>query len=253
MAALPADALPQKTGSPLDLLDGVVVIDLTTSIAGPYAGQLLADLGAKVIKIEKPVAGDDCRSWGPPFLDGESLWFLSVNRNKLSVTLDFASALGCQTLRKMIERADVVLLNLVDRAQQKLGIDYASLSAVKKDIIHVSITGFGLRGRRADMPCYDLIAEGYSGVMDMTGEADAQPQKVGTPAADLLAGEDAAMAAHGGDHSAAAHTPGLPDRHFHDREHDALYEPAFVAVLRFGRSDAAFGGAGQRHRHLSEL
>jgi crotonobetainyl-CoA:carnitine CoA-transferase CaiB-like acyl-CoA transferase len=195
MPSLPADGLPLKAGIPLDLLDGVVVIDLTTSIAGPYAGQLLADLGARVIKIEKPGSGDDCRSWGPPFLDGESLWFLSVNRNKLSVTLDFANARGRDTLYRMIERADVVLLNLVERAQRKLGVDYASLMLVKKDLIHVSITGFGLSGSRADMPCYDLIAEGYSGVMDMTGEADASPQKIGSPAADLLAGEDAALSA----------------------------------------------------------
>jgi crotonobetainyl-CoA:carnitine CoA-transferase CaiB-like acyl-CoA transferase len=190
----PADGLPLKAGVPLDLLEGVVVIDLTTSIAGPYCGQLLADLGARVIKIEKPGTGDDCRSWGPPFLDGESLWFLSVNRNKQSVGLDVANARGLETLYRMIERADVVLLNLVGRAQHKLGIEFDSLVARKKDLIHVSITGFGLSGARADMPCYDLMAEGYSGVMDMTGEPDSGPQKVGAPAADLLAGEDAAMA-----------------------------------------------------------
>jgi crotonobetainyl-CoA:carnitine CoA-transferase CaiB-like acyl-CoA transferase len=193
--ARPADGLPLKAGSPLDLLEGVVVIDLTTSIAGPYCGQLLADLGATVIKIEKPGGGDDCRSWGPPFLDGESLWFLSVNRNKHSVALDVTNPRGRATLYRLIEHADVLLLNLVERAQEKLGVTYSVLSQRKTDLIHVSITGFGLSGARADMPCYDLIAEGYSGVMDMTGEADAAPQKVGSPAADLLAGEDAAMAA----------------------------------------------------------
>ena len=194
-AALPADSLPLKAGgTALDLLEGVVVIDLTTSVAGPYCGQLLGDLGATVIKIEKPGAGDDCRSWGPPFLDGESLWFLSVNRNKHSVTVDIANPRGLETLLQMVERADVMLLNLVERAQMKLGVTYASLALRKKDLIHVSITGFGLSGARADMPCYDLTAEGYSGVMDMTGEPDANPQKVGAPAADLLAGEDAAMA-----------------------------------------------------------
>src|ERR1700760_5086754 len=99
----PADGLPLKAGTPLDLLEGVVVIDLTTSIAGPYCGQLLADLGATVLKIEKPGAGDDCRSWGPPFLDGESLWFLSVNRNKHGVALDVTNARGRETLYKMVE------------------------------------------------------------------------------------------------------------------------------------------------------
>ncbi len=195
MAPIPADTLPDKDATSLDLLDGIVVLDFTGSIAGPYAGQLLGDLGATVVKIERPGLGDDCRQWGPPFLDGESLWFLSVNRNKQSVTLDFASPEGHALLVRLVERADVVLVNLVARAQRKLGIDHAALAAIRPGLVHVSITGFGLDGARADMPCYDLIAEGYSGVMDMTGEPDGPPQKVGAPAADLLAGEDAAMAA----------------------------------------------------------
>lgn len=191
---LPADSLPLKAGSGLDLLAGVRVLDLTTSIAGPYAGQLLGDMGATVIKIERPQRGDDCREWGPPFLDGESLWYLSVNRNKHSATLDISQPRGRELLTSMASKADVVLVNLVTRTQQKLGIDYATLRAHKHDLIHVSITGFGLEGERADLPCYDLIAEGYSGVMDMTGERETPPQKVGTPAADLLAGQDAAFA-----------------------------------------------------------
>ena len=191
----PARSLPLKEEPGLDLLDGVVVLDLTTSVAGPYAGQLLGDLGATVIKIERPGSGDDCRAWGPPFLDGESLWFVSVNRNKQSVTLDMAAHAGHQLLLRMVAKADIVLVNVVARVQRKLGIDHPTLAAVKRDLIHVSITGFGLDGERADLPCYDLIAEGYSGVMDMTGAPDGPPQKVGTPAADLLAGEDAALAA----------------------------------------------------------
>ncbi len=192
---IPADSLPLKHGTGLDLLEGLVVIDLTGSVAGPYAGQLLGDLGATVIKVERPGGGDDCRAWGPPFLDDESLWFLSVNRNKLAVSLDVSAPLGHATLLKIVKKADIVLLNVVGRVQRKLGIDYATLSAANPALIHVSITGFGLTGERADLPCYDLIAEGYSGVMDMTGEPDGPPQKVGTPAADLLAGEDAALAA----------------------------------------------------------
>ena len=190
----PADTLPGKEGGQLDLLAGVRVLDLSTSIAGPYAGQLLGDMGATVIKVEKPGGGDDCRAWGPPFLDDESLWYLSVNRNKHSVTLDFATEAGYQLLAKMVAQCDVILLNLVARTQTKLKLDYATLSKIKPDLVHVSITGFGLTGARADMACYDLIAEGYSGVMDLTGEPDSPPQKVGTPAADMLAGHDAAMA-----------------------------------------------------------
>jgi crotonobetainyl-CoA:carnitine CoA-transferase CaiB-like acyl-CoA transferase len=191
---VPADTLPLKGGPGIDLLEGVVVIDLTTSIAGPYAGQLLADLGATVIKVERPGRGDDARAWGPPFLDGESLWFQSVNRNKQSLALDFTDSRGMEVLRGLVRRADAVLVNLVEAAQARLGIDAQSLGAIRDGLIHVSITGFGLTGARSDLPCYDLIAEGYSGVMDMTGEADGPAQKVGTPAADLLAGEDAAMA-----------------------------------------------------------
>lgn len=192
---IPADSLPSKHTSGLDLLEGIVVIDLTGSVAGPYAGQLLGDLGATVIKVERPGAGDDCRAWGPPFLGGESLWYLSVNRNKLAVTLNITDRSGHATLLKMVEKADIVLVNVTGRVQRKLAIDHAALSAANPALIHVSITGFGLAGERAEMPCYDLIAEGYSGVMDMTGEPDGPPQKVGTPAADLLAGEDAALAA----------------------------------------------------------
>jgi crotonobetainyl-CoA:carnitine CoA-transferase CaiB-like acyl-CoA transferase len=191
---LPASDLPLKISAGLDLLDGVIVLDLTTSIAGPYAGQLLADFGATVIKVERPGVGDDCRAWGPPFLDGVSLWFLSVNRNKQGITLDISHPRGNEVLLQLIRQADVMLVNLPARAQRKLGIDAATLAPVAPGLIHASITGFGLAGERADLPCYDLIAEGFSGVMQMTGEPDSPPQKVGTPAADLLAGEDAALA-----------------------------------------------------------
>lgn len=193
---LPADQLPPPPdGEAIDLLAGVRVLDLTTSIAGPYATLLLADLGAAVVKIERPGTGDDARAWGPPFLDGQSLWFMSVNRNKRSVALDYSKPAGLAALHALVAAADVIVVNLVARIQRKLGVDYATLSALNPRLVHVSITGFGLTGPNADAPCYDLIAEGYSGVMDLTGELDQDPQKVGTPAADLLAGSDAAMGA----------------------------------------------------------
>jgi crotonobetainyl-CoA:carnitine CoA-transferase CaiB-like acyl-CoA transferase len=191
---LPLNGLPPRSAPALDLLAGVKVLDLTTSIAGPYAGQLLADMGATVVKVEKPKDGDDARAWGPPFLHGESLWFMSVNRGKQSLTLDIAAPQGQEVLKKLVAQCDVILLNLVARAQRKLGLDAASLRALNPRLIHVSVSGFGLQGSRADLPCYDLIAEGYSSVMDLTGEPENGPQKVGTPAADLLAGSDAAMA-----------------------------------------------------------
>lgn len=191
---LPLHDLPLRSARALDLIAGVRVLDFTSSIAGPYAGQLLADMGATVVKVEKPLTGDDARAWGPPFLYGESLWFMSVNRGKQSITLDISAPQGQEILRNLVGQCDVILLNLVMRAQRKLGLDIESLRPLNPRLIHVSVTGFGLHGGRADLPCYDLIAEGYSGVMDLTGEAETSPQKVGTPAADLLAGNDAAMA-----------------------------------------------------------
>lgn len=195
-ASLPMKALPLKRpGAGFDLLSGVRVVDLTTSIAGPSGTMLLADMGAEVIKIERPAGGDDARSWGPPFLDGESLWFASVNRSKKSVALDFSEQAGLELLYRLVRKADVVFINLPPRVARKLKVDVDALHAVRPDLIYVSITGFGLSGERADWTCYDLIAEGYSGIMDITGAAGGDPQKIGAPAADMLAGQDAAFGA----------------------------------------------------------
>jgi crotonobetainyl-CoA:carnitine CoA-transferase CaiB-like acyl-CoA transferase len=189
------DKLPTQDKSVgLTMLDGIRILDLTTSIAGPYATQLLADMGADVVKLERPGTGDDTRAWGPPFLGEQSLWFASVNRNKESMTLDVTHPEGSAILLRLVEASDVIVLNMVPGVQRKLGLDYARLKEINPKIIHVSLTGFGLTGRRAELPCYDLIAEGYSSVMDLTGEPESGPQKVGTPAADLLAGQDVALA-----------------------------------------------------------
>jgi len=193
--ALPLEQLPPPPRAvPFAMLEGVRVLDLTTSIAGPYATMLLADYGAEVVKVERPRIGDDARHWGPPFLEGDSLWFLSVNRNKASVTLDYREGAGRAVFEDLVRASDVVVTNQVPRVQAKLGADYETLAALKPSLIFASLTGFGLTGARRDKLCYDLIAEGYSGVMDLTGEAESPPQKVGTPAADLLAGHDLALA-----------------------------------------------------------
>ena len=192
---LPFHFLPAITlGQGFDLLSGIRVIDLTTSVAGPFSTMLLADMGAEVIKIERPQTGDDSRSWGPPFLDGESLWFLAMNRNKKSIALDYAKPAGLAVVHDLIATADVVVVNLPPRAAAKLGVDDAALRRIKPDLIYVSITGFGMTGQRSDWTCYDLIAEGYSGIMDLTGEISGDAQKGGAPAADMLAGQDAAFA-----------------------------------------------------------
>ncbi|WP_320178700.1 CoA transferase [Roseovarius pacificus] len=193
-SALPVDDLPRVTsGTGFGFLSGVRVVDLTTSVAGPYATMLLAEFGAEVIKVERS-SGDDARHWGPPFLDGQALWFTAVNRNKKSVVLDLKSDDGRNGLEKLVASADVFVTNQPLDVQRKLGLDYESVKAMRDDIAFVSITGFGLNGTRSGMTCYDLIAEGYSGIMDITGTADAPPQKIGAPAADMLAGQDAAMA-----------------------------------------------------------
>lgn len=183
-----------RNGSTFGMFEGIRVVDVTTSVAGPYATMLLADFGAEVIKVERP-HGDDARAWGPPFLDDQALWFTAVNRNKKSVVIDARSDGGKKNLMDLIRTADVFVTNQPPSVQRKLGMDYESLKAIREDIVFVSITGFGLTGERADLTCYDLIAEGYSGVMDITGASDSGPQKIGTPAADMLAGQDAAMAA----------------------------------------------------------
>jgi crotonobetainyl-CoA:carnitine CoA-transferase CaiB-like acyl-CoA transferase len=192
--ANPARDLPLRTPGPgLSLLRGVRILDLTTSIAGPYATMLLSDMGAEIVKIERPGHGDDSRHWGPPFLDGKSLWHASVNRNKLSVALDYRSPAGRRAFEDLVRACDAVVTNQLPDLRRRLRTDPDALKALKPSLVYVSLTGFGSEGARAARPCYDIIAEGYSGVMEVTGEAENDPQKVGTPAADLLAGHDAAM------------------------------------------------------------
>jgi crotonobetainyl-CoA:carnitine CoA-transferase CaiB-like acyl-CoA transferase len=194
-SSLPMEDLPPAAlARGFDLLAGIRVLDLTTSVAGPYATLLLADLGCDVVKVERAGTGDDSRAWGPPFLDGEALWYLSVNRNKSSVAVDFANADDCDRLRCLAKRADVVLTTYREPLLDRLGLTYAALKAARDDLIYCTITGYGLTGPSRNLPGYDLIAEGISGIMDLTGEATTGPQKVGAPAADMLAGMDAAFA-----------------------------------------------------------
>ncbi len=191
---LPYQSLPLiSAGNSFTLLSGIRVVDLTTSVAGPYATMLLSDFGAEVIKVERP-EGDDARTWGPPFLDEQALWFTAINRNKKSVVVDTRQESGMADLRRLIGSADVFITNQPPDVQRKLKLDYGTLRSEFQDLIFVSISGFGLSGDRAELTCYDLIAEGYSGIMDITGDGDGPPQKIGAPAADMLAGQDAAMA-----------------------------------------------------------
>jgi crotonobetainyl-CoA:carnitine CoA-transferase CaiB-like acyl-CoA transferase len=184
-------------------LAGIRVLDLSRVLAGPWAGQTLGDLGASVIKVERPAVGDETRSWGPPFLDGpgselESAYFLGVNRAKRSITVDLKSTAGQQVIRDLVAQSDVVLENYKVGTLKKLGLDYESLRAVKPDLIYCSITGFGQSGPRANDPAYDFAVQALGGLMSVTGERDdaagGGPQKVGVPIVDLTTGLYAVIA-----------------------------------------------------------
>jgi len=186
-------------------LHGIRVLDLTRVLAGPWCAQNLADLGADVIKIERPGAGDDTRSWGPPFLkdrDGhdtaDAAYYLAANRNKRSVTIDLAAPAGQQAVRDLAMRSDVVLENYKVGQLKKYRLDYASLAALNPRLIYCSVTGFGQTGPWAHRPGYDFIIQALGGLMSITGEADDRPgggpQKVGVAVADLMTGMYATQA-----------------------------------------------------------
>ena len=172
-------------------LAGIKVLDLSRVLAGPWSGQMLGDLGAEVIKVEQPGQGDDTRKWGPPFLeDGsrDSAYYLCANRNKRSVAIDLAKPEGQELIRQLAAQADIVLENFRVGGLAKYGLDYASLKAVKPDLIYCSITGFGQTGPDKDKGGYDFLIQGMSGLMSVTGDADGHPLKVGIPVSDLTTG-----------------------------------------------------------------
>lgn len=186
-------------------LDGIRVLDLSRVLAGPWCGQNLADLGAEVIKVERPGAGDDTRGWGPPFLkdrDGKdtdsSAYYLAANRGKKSVTIDLASAAGQQAVRELAAKCDVVLENYKVGQLAKYGLDYESLRQVNPGLVYCSVTGFGQTGPWSHRPGYDFIIQGIGGLMSITGEADDRPgggpQKVGVAVVDLMTGMYATQA-----------------------------------------------------------
>ncbi|OXH83749.1 CoA transferase, partial [Burkholderia multivorans] len=180
-------------------LSHIRVLDLTRVLAGPWCAQTLADFGADVIKIERPGAGDDTRHWGPPYLKdahgadtAEAAYYLAANRNKRSVTVDIATPEGQQIVRELAAQSDVVLENYKVGQLKKYGLDYASLRAVKPDLVYCSVTGFGQTGPYAHRAGYDFIVQGIGGFMSITGERDGVPgggpQKAGVAIADLATG-----------------------------------------------------------------
>ena len=174
-------------------LQGITVLDLTRVLSGPYCTMLLADLGARVIKIEQPRKGDDTRGWGPPFQSGESAYFMSINRNKESVTLDFKQPEGRAALDRLITRADVLVENFRPGTLTKLGLDYASLQATHPRLVYCSISGFGHNGPRRREAGYDAVMQGEGGLMSITGGADGPPYRLGVAIADIVSGMFAAQ------------------------------------------------------------
>jgi crotonobetainyl-CoA:carnitine CoA-transferase CaiB-like acyl-CoA transferase len=172
----------------MKVLDDVFVVDLSRILSGPVSTMLLADMGAMVVKVEPPPLGDDSRQWGPPFVGGMSTYFMSVNRNKKSLGLNLKSEEGRQVLWKLIERADVVIENFRPGVLEKLGFGYSDVSRVNPRTVYCSISGFGQTGPYRDRPGYDVIAQGESGVMDITGYPDQPPVKLGPSLADVVTG-----------------------------------------------------------------
>jgi crotonobetainyl-CoA:carnitine CoA-transferase CaiB-like acyl-CoA transferase len=182
-------------------LAGIRVLDLSRILAGPWATQILADMGAEVIKIEKPGAGDDTRGWGPPFLEGpqgrgDAAYYLAANRNKRSVTLDFTTPEGADILRKLLPDCQIMVENFKTGGLAKYGLDYASVAKINPAIVYCSITGFGQDGPYAQRAGYDYLVQAMGGLMSITGQPDgapgAEPLKVGVAVADLFSGMYAA-------------------------------------------------------------
>jgi formyl-CoA transferase len=169
-------------------LDGVRVLDLTRVLAGPFCTQILADHGAEVWKVEKPGEGDDTRAFGPPFVGGESTYFLSINRNKRSLAIDLKDPRGLDLVRQLAGHCDVVVENFRPGAAQRLGLGADQLRALHPRLIYCSISGFGQTGPDRDRAGYDLAIQGLSGLQSLTGAADGPPTKVGTSIADLVSG-----------------------------------------------------------------
>ncbi|GAB93294.1 CaiB/BaiF CoA transferase family protein [Gordonia rhizosphera] len=171
-------------------LNGLVIADFGRVLAGPYATMLLADLGAEVVKVERPGSGDDTRSWGPPWVGDESSYFLSVNRNKESVALDLADPDGFEAARRLVDRADVVVENFLPGTMDRLGLGYEAVAQRNPDIVYCSVTGFGGNNQ---LPGYDLLIQAVGGLMSITGPDPYTPTKVGVAMVDVITGLHAAV------------------------------------------------------------
>ncbi len=172
-------------------LSKIRVLDFTRILSGPYCTMKLGDMGAEIIKIEARGSGDDTRYWAPPYVGDESVYFLSVNRNKKSITLDLKSKEGKEIIKKLIRKSDIVVENFRAGVMEKLGFDYKSVKKINPKIVYCSISGYGQTSEQSHQPSFDLIVQGESGFMDITGFPDASPTKAGVSLADIAAGHAA--------------------------------------------------------------
>src|SRR5438132_1159653 len=174
-------------------LDGIVVADLTQNVAGPFCTQILGDMGAEVVKVERPARGDDARAWAPPYWGDESATFMAMNRNKKSLALDLKADGGLEVLRRLIARADVFVQSLRAGALGELGLDFAGAARINPRLVYCSITAFGARGPLADLPGYDPLMQAYGGLMSVNGHPGQEPARVGTSIVDMGTGMWAAL------------------------------------------------------------
>ena len=191
------EALPAISGgavAPEGALAGIRVVDLTRALAGPYCTLMLADHGAEVIKIEQPGSGDETRGWAPPYQNGVSAYFLAINRNKRSITLDLKHPSGKAVLERLIERSDVVVENFSPGTMTRLGFPKERIAELNPRAVYCQISGFGQDGPGRALAAYDLIVQGMGGIMSLTGEPDGLPTMVGVPQADMVSGMFAAFA-----------------------------------------------------------
>lgn len=215
-------------------LRGVRVLDFSRILAGPYCTMVLGDLGAEVIKIERPGTGDETRAWGPPFVGGESAYFLCVNRNKKSVTVDMSTAAGKAVIRDLTVHSDVLVENFRPGTMEKLGLGYDSLKSINPRLVYCAISGFGRSGPDKDRAGVDVIVEGVGGLMSITGESDGPPVKVGVAIIDVAT----ALHAHGAIMAALFER----ERTGHGRRLDfSLLEVQIATLINIG-SDYLIGG-----------
>jgi crotonobetainyl-CoA:carnitine CoA-transferase CaiB-like acyl-CoA transferase len=175
-------------------LSQIRVLDMTRALTGPYCTQMLGDMGADIIKVEQPKIGDNSRAWGPPFVQGESTYYMAVNRNKRSITVDLRHPDAKKIMHELVGKADVIIENFVPGQMEKYGFDYAACKAIKPNIIYCSISGFGQIGPDHHRAAYDQVIQGLGGVMSVTGYPDGDPMRVGIALSDIISGLHAAFA-----------------------------------------------------------